>query len=350
MIRLSTTVTLLFATYIILSGIMSGYIAVYDLSNLTLYLVALITIGVICIFEYEDTIMLTILTEVLFTIFILLLQADPTNIIYAELTSFILLSGFYLVSRYIYSYRANHYVQLLEIREKNEEIEKASAFKNDVLGMVAHDLRNPIAAIESISMIMQLDEIDEDTHDNLNMIKASCVKARSIINDLLEVARNDNSNVLETDIIELNQLLKGFVNDWRAHHKIKNSIILVTSAIPVYARINTEKFHRVIDNLVSNAIKFSKENDKIELYIKPFEDEVAIEVTDHGLGIPPEILPHIFERFSKAGRKGVRGESSIGLGLSIVRQIIEKHKGKIEVDSEVMKGSTFRITLPVVGH
>jgi signal transduction histidine kinase len=116
---------------------------------------------------------------------------------------------------------------------------------------------------------------------------------------------------------------------------------------PVYAHINTEKFHRVIDNLISNAIKFSKENDKIEVRLRQTNHNVLIEVKDYGLGIPKDMLPHVFDRFSKAGRKGVRGEQSTGLGLSIVRQIVEKHNGTIEVESMEKQGSTFRIELPL---
>lgn len=339
---------LLFSTYLISCGIISSVISTYDPRNsLILYLIALITIGVIFVFEYEDTLMLTLLTEVIFTLILLYCQANPTEFIYNQLISMIILGGFFFISRYAYSFKASHYMQLLEIREKNLEIEKASAFKNDVLGMVAHDLRNPIGAIESIALIMELDDLDDDTYDNVNMIKASCVKARSIIDDLLEVAKNDNNNELATDRLNLKDVLQIIVNEWTYRAEIKNRIVLVADNHPVYAHINTEKFHRVIDNLISNAIKFSKENDKIEVRLRQTNHNVLIEVKDYGLGIPKDMLPHVFDRFSKAGRKGVRGEQSTGLGLSIVRQIVEKHNGTIEVESMEKQGSTFRIELPL---
>lgn len=339
---------LLFSVYIIFCGIVSSIISTYDPRNsLILYLIALITISVIFIFEYEDSLMLTILTEVLFTVVLFYCQANPTEFIYNQLISFILLSGFFFISRYAYSFKASHYMQLIEIREKNIEIEKASTFKNDVLGMVAHDLRNPIGAVESIALLMEMEDPDDDTYDNINMIKASCVKARSIINDLLEVAKNDNNNVLETERVNVRDLLQSIVNEWCFRSEVRNEIILVAPSQPVYGLINHEKLHRVIDNLISNAIKFSKENDKIEVRLKQTSKNILIEVKDYGLGIPKEMLPHIFDRFSKAGRKGVRGEQSTGLGLSIVRQIVEKHNGKIEVESIEKQGSTFRIELPV---
>jgi len=344
-----TVVTILFAIYILFAGILSSFIAMYNpRENLTLYLVALITIGVILVFEYEDTIMLTIVTELIFTVILFCCEADPTEVIYNQLTSFILLSGFYFISRYVYSYKASHFMQLTEIKRKNLEIEKASDFKNDVLGIVAHDLRNPIAAIESITMIMEMDDVDEEARDNLSMIKTSCVKARSIVNDLLEVAKNDNDKPLETKPVDLNDLLKNIIAIWKNMSEVKNDIILTEYHKNVIVNINTDKFNRVLDNLISNALKFSKEQDHLDIILDIDDGMALLKVQDHGLGIPKDMLPHIFERFTKAGRSGLKGESSTGLGLSIAKQIIEKHGGKIEADSEEGAGSTFSIRLPLL--
>ncbi|WP_171972485.1 ATP-binding protein [Mucilaginibacter polytrichastri] len=338
---------LLFTIYLITGGLASSIISTHDPRNsLILYLVAIFMVSMVFLFEYEDTLMLTIITEIIFTAALFYCNIDGTEILYNQLISAFLLAGFFFMSRYAYSFRAMHYLQLNEIKEKNAEIEKASAFKNEVLGMVAHDLRNPIGAIESITLIMELDEMDEDTADNVYMIKASCVKAMSIINDLLEVARNDNSNIIETQRLELNQLLKNVIEMWKFRENVKNEIILTSNQPEIFAAINVEKFQRVIDNLISNAIKFSKETDKVEVNVTQNKDGIHIEVKDYGLGIPKEMLPHIFERFSKAGRQGIRGEQSTGLGLSIVRQIVEKHHGQIEVQSEEKQGSSFKIRLP----
>ncbi|MCJ8211085.1 HAMP domain-containing histidine kinase [Mucilaginibacter sp. RS28] len=337
----------LFAIYIIACGLASAIISTHDPRNsLILYLIALIFTGTVFLFEWEDTIMLTVVTEIIFTGVLFYCNLDATEMIYNQVMSVFLLAGFFFISRYVYSFRAAFYLQLVDIETKNAEIEKASAFKNDVLGMVAHDLRNPIGAIESIALIMELDNLDEDMEDNVNMIKSSCLKARSIINDLLEVARNEGNAELQTQKVELNELLSVIINEWNFRDEIKNHIVLESTRDEIYADINVEKFQRVIDNLISNALKFSKDADKVEVFLKQLSDGVQIEIKDYGLGIPEKMLPHIFERFSKAGRKGLRGELSTGLGLSIVRQIVEKHHGKIEVESQENKGSTFRINLP----
>jgi two-component system sensor histidine kinase VicK len=335
-----------FSMYIILSGMYSAFIATSDPRNsLTVYLIALIVISVMCVFEYDEVIVLMILTEIAYTILLLYAHADATSMLYDQLISVVLLSGFYLISRYFFSYKASYYRQILEIRSKNIEIEKAGEFKNQVLGMVAHDLRNPIGAVESIAMMIELEEINEDMQDNVNMIKESCSKARSILDDLLEAAKNENINIIETQKVELNQYLKGIIEAWKIQNPI--SIILVSAVTPLYAQISKEKFTRVLDNLISNALKFSKETDQVELHLNKNDNLVTIEVKDYGLGIPQDMIPYIFERFSKAGRTGLKGEKSTGLGLSIVKQIIESHKGKISVSSIEGEGTTFRIQLPV---
>jgi two-component system sensor histidine kinase VicK len=338
----------LFSIYIISCGMYSSFIATSDPSNaLTLYLIALSLISAICVFEYYETIILIIAVEILFTALLFYSQTNATQMVYNQLISAILLSAFYLTSRYFFSYKVNYYQQVIEIREKNVEIEKAGEFKNQVLGMVAHDLRNPIAAVESIAMIMELDDLSEETQDNLNMMKASCVKARTIIDDLLEAARNDISNIYEMERTELNQLLKSIVSDWKIQPDLKADVLLTSHINPAYAAVNKEKLHRAIDNLISNAIKFSKDNSRVDVRLSKRNRELVIEVQDYGLGIPADMLPDIFSPFSKAGRTGLRGEHSTGLGLSIVRQIIEKHNGIVDVDSIAGSGSVFSVKLPV---
>jgi signal transduction histidine kinase len=197
-------------------------------------------------------------------------------------------------------------------------------------------------------MMMEMEEIDNDTRENLEMIKTSCVKARSIIADLLDAANNENIDVIETQRTELNYFIKGIINEWKVQKEAKNNIVLISSKPQVFVEINAEKFQRVMDNLITNALKFSKNNSKIEIYLSIKNNCAVIEVRDYGMGIPPEMLPHIFERFSKARRPGVRGEQSTGLGLSISRQIIDNHQGTIDVTSEEKKGSSFTIQLPLV--
>jgi two-component system, OmpR family, sensor histidine kinase VicK len=339
-----------FAFYIIFCGMYSSFIATSDPRNaLTLYLTALSIISVVFVFEAIETVLLIVFTEVVFTYLLYYTAAEPMEMVYNQIISVTLLFCFYFISRYFYSYKMTYFMQLADIREKNIAIEKANAFKNEILGMVAHDLRNPIGAIETISMMMEMeDNINEDTRENIDMIKASCVKARGIIADLLDAANNENINIIDTQRTEMNHFLKRIINEWKVQKDAKNSLVFIGSKNQVFAEINSEKFQRVIDNLISNALKFSKDGGKIDIYLSDKDGQAVVEVRDYGVGIPPDMLPHIFERFSKARRPGVHGEQSTGLGLSISKQIIENHGGTIEVMSEERKGSTFIIKLPEV--
>jgi len=167
----------LFALYIICCGMYSSFIATADPRNaLVLYLIALSTISILCVFEYYETIILIIAAELLFTSLLIHTNTDPTEMIYNQLISGILLAGFYLTSRYYFTYKASYYLQVIEIQEKNLAIERGSEFKSQLLGVVAHDLRNPIAAIESLAMIMEMDHIDEETQENLGLIKNIVLK------------------------------------------------------------------------------------------------------------------------------------------------------------------------------
>jgi two-component system sensor histidine kinase VicK len=334
-----------FALYIISCGMYSSFISTSDPSNaLTLYLIALSIVSVMFVFEYHETIVLLMGTEMLFTVMLFHAQVGATEMTHNQMISAILLAGFYLTSRYFFSYKASYYGQIVEIRHKNQEIEKANNFKNQVLGTVAHDLRNPIAAVESLAMMMELDEIDEDTQESLTMMRESCVKARTIIDDLLDAARNDNMNAFDTTRTELNKCLHDIVTTWKIQ---QSNVVFISDAKAVYAMINHEKFPRVMDNLISNALKFSKDTDNVEVHLKRDNNNIVIAVKDRGLGVPKDMISKLFERFSGAGRTGLKGEQSTGIGLSIVKDIVESHGGKIKVESEEGKGSIFSIMLPI---
>ena len=337
-----------FALYMTVCGMYSSFAANTNPRNaLVFYLITLVLVATIFIFEFFETILVMVTAELFFTLLLIDSHVDPTQTIYNQLISIILLIGFFLISRYFFSFKNNYYQQVDEIREKNLEIEKASDFKSQLLGTVAHDLRNPLAAVETLAMMMEMDDIDSGIQESVNLIKTSCQQARSIINDLLEAARNENTLDFTTAKTELNKLLKDILSVWDI--KRSNKSINITSTVsPAYALINTEKFRRVIDNLLENALKFSNDRSRVDITLNQAGADFIIAVKDQGVGIPTDMLPLIFNPFSKAGRTGLNGEQSTGLGLSIVKQLVEKHNGTIDAESEEGSGSIFTIKLPVL--
>ena len=337
----------LFTLFLILNTMRATFYSMHNPRNtLVMYMVGLMVAGIFFTFEYFETLVLTVITGVCFMITITFYQHEFRELFLNNLASFVLLSIFFSISRISYSYRADNFLKLKAIEEKNNEIETTGQVKNEILGVVAHDLRNPLAAIKSIALLMELDEtINEDNKDNLQMIKTSCDKATNIINDLLETAHNEMAADFELTKTELNKFLLLIVDEWLKNKKDKVNILYYGTKQPTYALINKEKIQRVMDNLISNAVKFSGASDHIEVSLKEENHKVFISVKDFGLGIPEDLLPYIFDRFSKASRKGIRGEESVGLGLSIVRQIIQKHDGEIAVNSTEKVGTTFTFIL-----
>jgi two-component system sensor histidine kinase VicK len=348
-LKLSQGVVFVFALYLISRGLLNTFYVFHNPRNsLTMYMVWLIIVSIFFVFDYVETIIIILICLIAFSVLLPYFQDSTEEVIKNQLASMALLAVFFFASRHVFSYRAHQFIQLKEISEKNLEIESANRFKDEVLGIVAHDLRNPLSAIESVAMLMQLeaDAEDEDTNENLAVIKLSCEKARAIINDLIEVARNESVDSFGVEEVELNSFLQEITTEWISNKNSQAKLVFIGTKKNIYTRINKGKIQRVMDNLISNAMKFSGESDRIEVSLKQANGQCIIEVKDSGLGIPSELLPYVFDRFSRAGRKGVRGEDSVGMGLNIARQIVKKHGGEISVESIEQKGTTFTIALP----
>ena len=339
--------TIIFASYLISAGMMASFFGMHNPRNtVTIYMIALMLAGIIYVFEYYETLLIAILATVVFSSILPHYLSQPRELLLNQFASMVLMIAFFSISRYVFSYRANHFIQIKIINEKNAQIEVANQVKDEILGIVAHDLRNPLAAIETIATIMQLNNnLEEEDEDNILMIKASCERAKLIINDLIEVARNDIDNEFEVKRCDLNQFLFHIVEEWLNNKTTPTKITYYGTKQPIFAWINEEKMQRVMDNLISNAVKFSGKTDGIEVSLRHANGAVFIDVKDFGVGIPDNLLPSIFDRFSKASRKGVHGEESIGLGLSIVKQIVTKHGGEVNVMSAEQQGTTFTISL-----
>ncbi|MES2807259.1 MAG: HAMP domain-containing sensor histidine kinase [Bacteroidota bacterium] len=341
---------LAFALFVMLTSMRTTFFTMHNPRNtLVMYLMGVVMAGVFFTLEYFETIIITIITGICFAIMLPYYQSSASELMMNNLASFILLTLFYCISRFSFSYRADNYLKLKAIEEKNQEIETASQLKNEILGIVAHDLRNPLTAIQAIANMMEDDKtMDAENKENLQMIKASCDKATSIINDLIETAHNDKDSVFDIEEAELNQYLLKIVDEWVKNKTGHTNILYYGTEKPIYTHINKEKMQRVMDNLISNAIKFSGDSEHIEIRLRDDDGQIYIDIKDFGMGIPAHLLPFIFDRFSRASRRGLRGEESVGLGLSIVKQIVEKHGGDITVNSTEKLGTTFTIHMTPV--
>ncbi|WP_157593172.1 sensor histidine kinase [Rufibacter tibetensis] len=316
-------------------------------NTLTMYLLGLVTVAFLWDFEYLETLLLVALTSLAFTLMIQFSFLSPEQKILNHCVSFVILVCFYFLSRVMYSYRATHFIQLKEIEKKNQEIQKMSQAKSEILGVVAHDLRSPFNNIEMITSLLQKKNLSpEQEIQYLDLILTSCQSSKATINEILYVAREDLVEEIPLEKLDLCTVLQQVHLEWQSRLQGSRNLHLQYPPVPLYANLNKERFHRVLDNLLSNAVKFTPTHGTIHIKVREGKKNLHVEVMDEGIGIPEKIRPLLFDRFSKARRRGLKGEKSTGLGLSICRQLVEQHGGSIDVESEERKGTTFHITLP----
>lgn len=241
------------------------------------------------------------------------------------------------------------------ILSQNRELENAfgiitesSKEKEKLLNLVAHDLRTPIASL-SLMVDLIVDENNEKERNELmSLMKVACGNALDLISEILE----SNKNVIKL-ILKNTVLLNDFLLECFALLKIlaDEKQIFIDLELPkenIEVKINAENFKRVINNLVSNAIKFSAKGSTIKINAVKKNDKLLISIKDQGIGIEENKIDRIFELESfEYNRDGTDGEQSFGLGLSFCKQVIEEHNGIIWAESIVGKGSTFFIEIPL---
>jgi two-component system sensor histidine kinase VicK len=226
------------------------------------------------------------------------------------------------------------------------ELNQSSREKDRILRAVAHDLRNPLGGIASLSGAMMADDYTSDQLEMIELIKDTSYNSLELINEILEAA-NTATTHFNKEFVDINALLSNSVELLRFKAADKKQIISLDldSEIPTLF-VSREKIWRVISNLISNAIKFSHHGGEITVGLRNYQNGVEITVKDAGIGIPENLKQGVFNMFTDAKRAGTDGEKSFGLGLSICQQIVEKHNGKIWFQSDAGVGTTFYVFLP----
>jgi two-component system sensor histidine kinase VicK len=230
------------------------------------------------------------------------------------------------------------------------ELKASSQEKDRILRTVAHDLRNPIGGIASLTSVMAEDEYTDEQKELINLVKETSYNSLELINEILE-ATNLASIDLQLEPVEINSLAGNSVELLRFKASEKEQNILF-DPLPDQQDllISREKIWRVISNLISNAIKFSPYGASIFVKVEKEEGQIIVSVKDNGIGIPEKLKDQVFNMFTTAQRPGTAGEKSFGLGLSICKQIMEKSHGRIWFESDSENGTTFYISLPITGN
>ena len=235
------------------------------------------------------------------------------------------------------------------IKDQNERLKELDRMKSEFLSTAAHELRTPLTSILGFSEILLKKKLDEERRNRLlKIINEESVSLSALINDLLDVSRIESGRGLEIRKapIDLKDIILKNVNFFQVQTDKHTFKIDIAFNLPEI-ELDKDRIGQVIENLLSNAIKFSPKGGKIEVTLQKSNKNLRVTVSDAGLGIPKKDLPYIFDRFYRADNISGQAIRGTGLGLAITKYIIESHKGKIWVESNPGKGSTFGFTLPI---
>lgn len=233
-----------------------------------------------------------------------------------------------------------------------KEAEQANRLKDEFLATASHELRTPLTAVVGWSRMLRTGKLDaENSARALEAIERNATLQTKLIDDLLDISRIITGKLsLERRAIEMAHVVSDAVNTVRPAAEAKN-ITIETSFDPDAGSVlgDANRLQQVVWNLLSNAVKFTPKNGRIEVALLRIDSQVEISVRDSGEGISHEFLPYVFDRFRQADGKTTRLHSGLGLGLAIVRQLVELHGGTVNAHSEGPGlGATFKLRLPVV--
>ncbi len=234
-----------------------------------------------------------------------------------------------------------------ELVQNNEELKRIHDEKNGLIHVLAHDLKSPLNNNKGlIHLIKMPDNLNEQQRDYLEKLEKSNQQGVQLIEDLLQLYRLESQQNAEIKEINIQSYFDELILKYEDTAKIKCiKIEKDIKALDKPFHTDPDKLQRIMDNLISNALKFSYEDSSV--YVKALQkgNELQIKVTDEGMGILKEEQHKIFQKFQKMSNKPTAGESTSGLGLSIVKTLVEQLEGTIEFESEPRKGTSFKVVL-----
>ncbi len=239
-------------------------------------------------------------------------------------------------------------ILLKEIQFSIQTLDELLEEKQDMIGLMSHDLKNPLAAVITYSELIPMADTEEKKQKISEKIKDAAIVQRDIINAVLELLEREEIVITSAMMseIKLEKLfgeLKYNYEDLFTSKKL--NLVIETNGLKITAKEDLIK--QVFSNLISNAVKFTPEGGTITISAIKNGKSTEITVSDNGIGFPTNKSKAIFDRFTKEKRKGTQGENTTGLGLYLCNKIVSRHSGKIEASSQGEgQGSTFVVSLP----
>ncbi|MFC4930885.1 hybrid sensor histidine kinase/response regulator [Massilia sp. GCM10023247] len=239
-------------------------------------------------------------------------------------------------------------------KQVEDDLRAANRQKDQFLAMLAHELRNPLAPITTAAHLLKLGRLDAKAVRNASEIIARQAEHMTdLVNDLLDVSRVTRGLVtLEKEEIDVNAVVAGAFEQVRPLVESKrHSLTMQLSGEPVHVLGDRTRLVQVLSNILNNAAKYTPPGGQITLAVTASGDQVAVTVTDNGIGIEPDVLPYIFDLFTQAERTPDRSQGGLGIGLALVKSLVALHGGSVDARSEGPgRGSQFEIRLPRIGQ
>lgn len=242
---------------------------------------------------------------------------------------------------------------LNELNEaKTEALERADRRKDEFLAMLAHELRGPLAPMELSVSLLEMDGVNPSVKESaLGTMKRQIQQMTHLINDLLDASRIAHGKIeLKLEPLELETVIRRAVEIVQPHIQDKEQTLDVDLCDgPIFIQGDEIRLAQVFANLLTNASKYNENNGKIWLTTRRQRDKVVVEVKDNGVGVEADLLPDVFSTFTQEKRSRRHSMGGLGLGLSLVKQLVELHAGTVKAESEgAEKGSAFSVVLPVM--
>jgi two-component system phosphate regulon sensor histidine kinase PhoR len=225
--------------------------------------------------------------------------------------------------------------------------ERVDAVRRDFIANVSHELRTPLTVVTGfLEMLLDSQPQDEATRlHHLGLMHEQAQRMTRLVEDLLTLSRLESrESVVSDEIVDVRQLIREVGDEARVLSSGRHRIEI--DALPAFVRGSRDELRSAFGNLVSNAIRYTPEGGRIVLRWKEANGEGRFEVQDTGIGIAPEHLARLTERFYRVDKSRSRETGGTGLGLAIVKHILLRHDGQLEIESEIGKGSTFTAVLP----
>lgn len=235
-----------------------------------------------------------------------------------------------------------------ELERMNNDLKRANEMSNNILKITAHDLKNPLSTILGLSEILQgNEEPDPELGLIFKHINISAQRMFKIITELLDSYMLEGNNiVMRLEKVEIVEILKNIEELYRNQIESKQQKLTLDVSNEVFGMVDRRWFPEVLDNLISNAIKYSPKNSEINVLLIENDKSIEIKVKDSGPGFSEEDKANMYQKFKRLSARPTGGESSMGLGLAIAREIVNLHQGTINLESTPGSGSTFTVTIP----